>query len=80
MSVSIGLLGAYEQWGKIAIGRDATVTVTLPIAAKPINVQIAVADGSSTSSTYRSLNWKSASFQISVAAWPTNYFWFAICW
>lgn len=68
------------QWGKIAIGRDATVTVTLPIAVKPINVQIAVADGSSTSSTYRSLNWKSASFQISVAAWPTNYFWFAICW
>ncbi len=72
--------GLILQWGKIAIGHDETVTVTLPIAVKPINVQIAVADGSNTSSTYRSLNWKSASFQISVYAWPTNYFWFAICW
>ena len=74
------LLVAKQQWGKIAIGHDETVTVTLPIAVKPINVQIAVADGSNTSSTYRSLNWKSASFQISAYAWPTNYFWFAICW
>lgn len=80
MPVLIGLLGAYEQWGVVAIGRDATVTITMPIASTPINIQVTGTGLSSNiPSAYRTKNIARGCFDIQVAAWESDYFWLALC-
>ena len=80
MPVLIGLLGAYEQWGVVAIRRDATVTITMPIASTPINIQVTGTGLSSNiPSAYRTKNIARGCFNIQVAAWESDYFWLALC-
>lgn len=72
--------GLMLQWGVVAIGRDATVTITMPIASTPINIQVTGTGLSSNiPSAYRTKNIARGFFDIQVAAWESDYFWLALC-
>lgn len=64
----------------IECGNSATVTITMPIASTPINIQVtATGLSSNIPSAYRTKNIARGRFDIQVYAWEADYFWLALC-